>query len=80
MNRENEPLVTDELVEFNQQPLQVSRRQTNCVALHKNLDNIPQINQGKLQGPYLKTLHSDAISKKCDRQTRPSTHPQNRQT
>ena len=44
---ENRQLVTIELVEFDQQPLQVSRQQTKYLALHKNAKNTPQINQGK---------------------------------
>ena len=81
MNLEYGPLVTDELVEFSQQPPQVSRRHSNCPTFHKNLDNIiTQIIQGRSHTPHLKMLHNDACPKKCDPKTWSSTHPQNRQT
>ena len=60
MNKENQPLVIDELVE-SENLVEVSRIQINYQALHKNLNNKPQINKGQSKIPTsnwldLKTL------------------------
>ena len=49
MNKENRPLVTNEIVGFEKYPVQVSRLQKNYGSLRKSFENIPQINNGKLK-------------------------------